>query len=169
MADFIKTVTETRDRIDRIFKILAIILFLFVILLTISQVLSRYVLKFPIAFSDEVSRFLFIWISFMGAAMVMKDDEHIRLDIITESLSPFMQLVLKNTIQLMIFIFCLTVTIQGVKLLHVAAKQVAPVSRISMGIVYSVIPLSFALMSIYALCLMLISFHDYMKKGDNQS
>jgi len=168
MTKTIEKILTTRDSIDRLFKILAIIIFLFVILLTISQVVSRYFLKLPIAFSEEVSRFLFIWISFLGAAMVMKDDEHIRLDIITEKLSPFGQLILKNIIQGMILIFSVVVTGHGIKLLHVAAKQVAPVSRISMGIVYAVIPLSFALMAIYSFCIMTLSIYSY-KQGENLS
>ena len=149
-------------------NIFAVFLFLIVILLTTIQILSRYVFQFPIAFSDEVSRFLFIWISFLGAAMVMKDNSHIRLDIISEKLSPLGVLILNIFIQSLIFVFSITVTGQGLKLLGIAAKQVAPVSRISMGVVYSVIPFAFFLMAVYSLFHIVFTVHDYLK-GETQS
>ena len=67
---------------DNFLEMTALFAFIGLIFLTLFQVLSRYIFTVPIAFSEEVGRFLFIWISFLGAAIVMKKNAHIRLDLL---------------------------------------------------------------------------------------
>ena len=141
--------------LDKLVRLLAMALFIAVIFLTIAQVLSRYVMKFPIAFSEELARILFIWISFLGAAMVMKDDEHIRLDVIMEKLSDKAKRNLKIFIQVLITGFCIVTAAKGIYLMTITMAQVTPVARIPMGVVYSILPFSCFVMTFYSICLIL--------------
>ena len=54
-----------------------------VLVLSVSwQVFSRYVLNSPSTFTDEVSRFLFIWVGLMGAAYTMGQKRHLAIDLL---------------------------------------------------------------------------------------
>lgn len=46
--------------------------------LTFVGVVTRYVLKVPLVFSEEISQFMFIWSCFLGATVTFKRHGHIR-------------------------------------------------------------------------------------------
>lgn len=55
--------------------------FLLVILFTIAQVFFRFVLDAPLVWSEELSRLLIVWITFLGAAVVAWDGRHLNVDV----------------------------------------------------------------------------------------
>ncbi len=48
----------------------------------VAQVIFRYVLNFPLAWSDEISNFIWLWGILWGASFVMKNHEDIRFDML---------------------------------------------------------------------------------------
>jgi C4-dicarboxylate transporter DctQ subunit len=52
------------------------------------QVLCRVVLKVAMPWSDEMARSVYIMVVFIGAAAVMKDDGHIKVDVLLQFLPP---------------------------------------------------------------------------------
>ncbi len=135
---------------DNFLEITSIISMGTLVILTLTSVLSRNIFALPIPFSEEVGRFLFIWASFLGAAIVMKKNEHMKLDIFQGKLSPKAYSILQSAVFAIVAVFCFVLFAEGTKLLDVAFKQTAPVSRISLGVVYLVIPWSALFMGIYA-------------------
>ncbi|MFA6505804.1 MAG: TRAP transporter small permease [Treponemataceae bacterium] len=140
--------------IDKALEILGIVSFAILVLLTLFGVISRYLFPVPIAFGEEVGRFLFIWTSFLGAAIVMKKNEHIRLDIFQGNISERGYKKLQIFVFFVIAVFCVVVFFAGSQALEVAFKQTAPVSRLSMGVVYLILPGSALLMGLYSVTFM---------------
>lgn len=136
---------------DTLLERVAMAMFLLLVLVTLFQVLSRYVFPVPISFTEEVGRFLFIWVSFLGAAIVMNRDEHIRLDLFQGRVPPRAYDALRIAVYALIVVFSVGILLTSRDLLGVASRQTAAVSRISMGVVYVVLPLSALLMMGYAL------------------
>lgn len=132
-------------------EILAVLAFVVLSFLTFFQVCSRYIFQTPITFSEEIARFLFIWISFLGAAIVMKSDKHIRLDLFHGKICPRLQHLLDISVFLLIFCFSVLVLVQGVKLSFATTRQIAPVSRIPMAYIYLIVPISALFMGFYAM------------------
>jgi TRAP-type C4-dicarboxylate transport system permease small subunit len=52
-----------------------------IIALTFFQVLLRYVFNSPVAWIEEISRYLFVWIVFLGSAVAFRSGTHIKVDI----------------------------------------------------------------------------------------
>ena len=77
-------------------------------------------------------------------------NEHIRLDLFKNRLKPAARDILETVIFFMIILFSYIVFSQGVKLVAATRRQVAPVSQISMLIIYLVIPISALFMIIYS-------------------
>lgn len=136
---------------DTLLEWVAMAMFLLLILVTLFQVLSRYIFPVPISFTEEVGRFLFIWVSFLGAAIVMNRDEHIRLDLFQGKVSRRAYDALRIAVYALIVFFSVGILLTSRDLLAVASRQTAAVSRISMGVVYTVLPLSALLTMAYAL------------------
>lgn len=69
-------------------RVVAATAFLCVILLTIAQVFFRFALDAPLIWSEELSRLLIVWITFIGAAVVCWDGRHLNVDVGFELLPP---------------------------------------------------------------------------------
>ena len=64
-------------------------------LITLWQIIARFIPGNTTVWSEEVARFVFVWIVFLGAATLMRDNEHIRISIVTDRLGPVSGRILK--------------------------------------------------------------------------
>jgi len=64
-------------------KLLSLILWAIVVIMFI-QVIARYIFNSSLTWSEEVSRYLFIWLSFIGMSYCVKKGSHMRIDIIEQ-------------------------------------------------------------------------------------
>jgi TRAP-type transport system small permease protein len=135
---------------DNFIEITAVTALVSLVILTIIGILSRYIFSVPISLTEEVARILFIWVSFLGAAIVMKKNEHIRLDILEGKFPPMVYSIIQIVVLSLVTFFCLIMFIESIMLLDVAFKQTLAVTRISMGIVYLILPASALFMGIYS-------------------
>ncbi|WP_243297767.1 TRAP transporter small permease [Bacillus litorisediminis] len=62
------------------------IAFTFMCILVFGNVVLRYVFNSGITWSEEMSRFLFVWMVFLGAIAALKDNMHLGVDIIVNAL-----------------------------------------------------------------------------------
>lgn len=77
-----------REGLDlRLLTLIASLLLAATVSLTFAQVVLRYVFNSPQTWVEEVGRYLFIWITFLGAAVAFARDTHIRVDAIMELFS----------------------------------------------------------------------------------
>jgi TRAP-type C4-dicarboxylate transport system permease small subunit len=53
-----------------------------------AQVLWRYVFNDPIYWSEELARYLFVWLTFLAASMAFRDHKHMAVDLIQPFLPP---------------------------------------------------------------------------------
>ena len=75
-------------------------------LITFYQILARDVFVISSMWTEELARFLFVWIVFLGAGTLMKDNEHIRISILVERMPPFVGRLLRVISNLLLLSFC---------------------------------------------------------------
>jgi len=63
------------------FRTIAGTLFCIIIVLTITQVICRFVFNSPLVWSEEVARLSVVWMTFLGAAVVCWDGTHLNVDV----------------------------------------------------------------------------------------
>ena len=88
-------------KLDKVVSGLLVILMALMVFNVTWQVLSRYVVQNPSSFTDELSRYMLIWVGMLGAAYVAGKNEHLAIDIILVSLREKLQkkvLVLVNVL-----------------------------------------------------------------------
>src|SRR4051794_41641624 len=49
---------------------------------TFAQVVTRYLLGDPLIWSEEAARYLFVWVSMIGAALALREGGHFGLDLL---------------------------------------------------------------------------------------
>ena len=80
------------------------------------NVIARYAFNSPLAFSDEISSYLFILMSFMGTAIAARRKAHLGLSIVTDRLSPRGRKILGMIMYAFSALFCLLIVIFGVQM-----------------------------------------------------
>ena len=118
------------------------------------QVISRYLLKSPSSFTDELARFLLIWVGILGAAYASGKKMHLAIDVMINRFQGGSRVIINYFIYGAIAIFALLVmVIGGCNLMYIMLKlgNVSPSLSLPIAYVYSVIPISGILIVYYSL------------------
>ena len=144
--------------IDRWFEESLIALFMgYFVLATIFQVIARLVLHWPAAWTEETARYAFIWMTFVGSAVAVKNSGHVRVDILENALkSPKVKNVFFWFTTVVFLGFCVALTKIGYNncLALLKRPQMMPVLGESMIYVYSAMPVGMGLSVLRLLQLM---------------
>ena len=141
--------------VDRTIAAFSVAAMIALVVCVVWQVFSRYVLNQPSTLTDELARFLMIWVGLLGAAYTVGAQRHLAIDLLTMTLSPRRQALFSVIINLLILLFAGAVIVTGgVKLIAktLSTAQVSAAMQIPMGYVYLILPLTGIMMMFYALC-----------------
>jgi TRAP-type C4-dicarboxylate transport system permease small subunit len=142
-----------KERVDLVLGWLLSGLMGFAVLNVLWQVFTRYVLQSPSAYTDELSRYLLIWVGLLGASYAAGARMHLAIDLLPNRLSGRAQHALALVIDLLVFIFAFLVMLFGgfrLVALTLMLEQTSAALRIPLGYVYLALPLSGALIMFYA-------------------
>lgn len=140
--------------IDKLINFLIALFMACIVLAVIWQVISRDVLSEPSAISGELSKFLLIWIGLLGAAYCYRNGSHLSLNIVTQKFAPhyrYATTILSHTIVLLFTVVVLIIGGSNLVLMTFESGQLSPVMGIKIGYVYSVLPLSGAVITIFSI------------------
>lgn len=104
------------DLVEKIQCIFSMILFITFLICIIIQILTRYVPFIKITWTEEISVYCFIWAILMGAAVMLKRNEHFAFDFFRGRVGGTAKLVIETFIYVLIFAFSLYVAYCGVML-----------------------------------------------------
>jgi TRAP-type C4-dicarboxylate transport system permease small subunit len=138
--------------LDKILGSLLVFLMAVMVIAVSWQVFSRYILQSSSSFTEEIARFLLIWIGILGAAYVSGQQEHLSIDILPPKLNEKNRRRLRMGINLLIILFCLAVLVIGgcnLVYLNYILGQTSAALNIPLGAVYTVIPISGVLVIVY--------------------
>lgn len=116
------------------------------------QVFSRYVLGNPSTFTDELARFLMIWLGLLGAAYISGKNMHLAIDILPNKLTGNYKRNLLILIDILIIFFVSSVMITGggrLAYMTFILNQTSASLQIPLAYVYSILPLAGLLISYY--------------------
>ena len=140
--------------LDRVLVVLLVALFAALVLMVVWQVLSRYALNSPSAFTEEAARYLMIWVSLLGASYVFRMRLHIGLDLLTRKLTGGNKRIVEVAALTAAMLFALLILlVGGARLVELtwSLDQVSAVLGIRMALVYLAVPLSGGFILLYTL------------------
>ena len=116
---------------------LLICVFGLMVLLVFGNVVLRYGFNYGIIFSEEVSRFLFVWMVFLGSVLMLRDNGHLGVHTVTKLLPLAGKKFCKFVGDASTLACCVLMTYGGWKIVGLNMVNYAPVSGIPIGVVYS--------------------------------
>lgn len=108
----------------------------FMVILVFGNVVLRYGFNSGIVFSEEVSRFLFIWMVFLGSVLMLKDNGHLGVHTLTKLMPMKGKKICKFIADAMTLACCVLLSIGAWKVIVINMPNVAPVSGIPLGVVF---------------------------------
>jgi TRAP-type C4-dicarboxylate transport system permease small subunit len=113
------------------------------------QVLFRYVLRQPLFWSEELPRYLLIWMSFLAAALAQKHDAHINIGLCLAPLSDRARRSVRVLTDLVILSFLGILIYSGSLVVSITVHHRSTALQLPMGVVYAALPVGALLMALY--------------------
>jgi TRAP-type C4-dicarboxylate transport system permease small subunit len=156
-----------RDVLSTIEKAASAALLAVLVATIFAQVLSRFVFNFPLAWSEEISRYSFIWLTMIAAPLCIRARANIRMDVAAKLLPPNGVMLIELLSVALTLTLCIVLLVWGYRILPVVSHQLSPAIGIPMYWVYGAIPIGAFLMIIE----LLIALWDVFAKsrGDEAS
>ncbi len=131
---------------------------------TVFQVIARFVLKISAPWTEESARYVFIWMTFVGAAYAAKKKGHIRIDILETSLTGVGGKIFNRIANFLFLVFLLLMGCVGVGICRglIEKPQTSSVLQIPMIYIYAALPVG---MYLAAFRTIQNIYRDWKKKG----
>lgn len=125
--------------------------------LVFGNVVMRYAFNSGFTVSEELSRWLFVWLTFLGAVIALRDNAHLGTDMLVGRLGPQGKRLFMG-ISLLLMLFCLWLIFIGTYDQFMVNKDSeSPVMEVSMGwfyaggMAFSALSLPILLLNLYKL------------------
>jgi TRAP-type C4-dicarboxylate transport system permease small subunit len=139
-----------------------------IVLVTFIQVLFRYIFHLSLAWSEELARYLFLWLAALAAAYAFKTKSHFALRFLVDRFGKRFQSITGTLVAFIVSGFLAIFIWKSVEYTLGMAKQVSPSIQMSMAIPYSSVVVGGVLMLFYVLRNWWSDIHS-KKRGVNQS
>ena len=113
--------------LDRSLDILMIVLVVAITVLVLLQIIQRYVPIISIPWTEEMSRYLFVYLTFIGSSLLIKEKGHIVVDVLMERVPRRPRFVVYVLVELVVLAF-LYIFISGMQQLTLASTEVVAAS-----------------------------------------
>jgi TRAP-type C4-dicarboxylate transport system permease small subunit len=139
-------------RLDQVVSGSLVLLMALMVLNVTWQVLSRYVFQNPSSFTDELSRYMLVWLGMLGAAYVAGQDQHIAIDLLPNRLVGKSKMKLMILVNVIVLFFAFSVMVLGgINLVYITfiLGQKSATMQIPLAYIYTILPVSGLLVIYY--------------------
>lgn len=116
-------------------------LMLVMTVLVFANVVLRYLAGFSLPWVEEITRYMMIWVTYLGAGLALRAGVHVAVELLQDMIPAPLTHVLRTGIAVVILVFLAAVAWYGFSYAQFAMRQTSPVLNIPLGIVYLGIPL----------------------------
>lgn len=129
------------EGINKVVHIALIALMVVLVVSVFCQITLRF-FNYSIAWTEELSRYSMIWMTFLGAAYAFAKRAHIGMELFVDRTEGLLKQVLIVIAAAVCLVFFVLMVVKGYELSMRVMDQPSAVMQVPMGIVYSVIPIS---------------------------
>jgi TRAP-type C4-dicarboxylate transport system permease small subunit len=142
-----------RATVERVLEWTLVVLMSVMVVNVLWQVATRFLLRNPSSYTEEVARYLLVWVGLLGASYAAGKRIHLSIDLLPERLEERRRHLLLLFVETCIFVFALLVLVVGgasLVRLTLSLGQTSAALQVPLGYVYLALPLSGLLMMFFA-------------------
>ena len=156
-----KAYSKFMDVVEKIIRILLFITVAVMVVVMIYQVILRYVFSASNSWSEELCRYLFIYSVMLGAAIAVRRNSHLQIDVLTGRFSPRLKNIVTIIATLAGIVFLGYLFFYSLSLMKTGAKTAsAGIPGVNMAMTYFAIPLGIVLMVLCSIEVILKNVHE---------
>lgn len=144
-----KILTPVSNALDKVCSALIVFMLGAMVIVTGAQIVCRTWFT-ALSWSDEVTRYLLIWSTFLGATVVYRHNGHISVTLLQDAVSPKLAKALRVLVHVICFML-FAVLLHYSNLYCLKLKKTATAMPIKMKYIYSCIPVSMAINMVHSL------------------
>ncbi|MCC8193780.1 MAG: TRAP transporter small permease [Deltaproteobacteria bacterium] len=144
----IKKYSAFLDQVDRVLFALLAILSATMVIVILYQVVLRYCFAAANVWAEELARFMFVWVTTLGASIAIRRNSHLRIDLLVDALKPKPRFILQIVCYTAIFLFLLYLCYLGFDLMSRTMVNKSAGLRVPMAYPYAAIPVGSAFMAL---------------------
>jgi TRAP-type C4-dicarboxylate transport system permease small subunit len=133
---------------EKVMQWLCYILVTLMVINTSMGVFFRFVLHNALSWTEELGRYMMIWMGFFGCALATKDNSHVGVEMFTDLFKPGLKRVFKIASRLVVIGFLLVILIKSGEQLGLLSIQKSSALEIPMAIPYSAVTFGIFMMLI---------------------
>lgn len=115
------------------------------------QVLNRYFFHWPVAWTEEVTRYAFVWLCLLGSVRSCRDGAHIKVDVFVNLMPLRVQRLFDIGIGGVVMVLLIILVISGMELLPTTFHRRASTVDVSLFYLYVAVPLCGFLMLLFTI------------------
>ena len=132
-------------------KVTVIVISITMVLVTLAQVIFRYLIEDPLPWSEELARYCFVWIVFLGAAIGLSRGAHLGVDLLVNQFPERWQRGFAFLTNIMITCFAFAVIYASLPVIKMNMFQHSPALGVQMSLIYIAIPISMCLIALISI------------------
>ncbi|PKM54158.1 MAG: TRAP transporter small permease [Firmicutes bacterium HGW-Firmicutes-5] len=140
---------KIRFFLDQLVNVSVILCVIGMIIVIFMQVIFRFIFNNPLSWSEELARYLFVWITFLGASICARERGHIGMDFVVSKFPDKWQSIVEHIGLLLMIVTSITIAITSMETVISNFGQTSPALRLNMGFIYSAIPIGFIYTAVY--------------------
>ncbi len=117
--------------------------------LVFTNVVTRYCFGFSLATAEEISTFLMIWVTYLGAGLALRQGRLASIDVFQDRLPPRLRLTLRWSFGAVMVLFFLALAYYGARFVALGWSQETFATQIPRGIPYLVLPAGALLFAVH--------------------
>ena len=132
-----------------VLDMIQVTLFAGLVVLSFANVFSRYIFNNSLTWAEEITRYMFIWLVYLGSALCIRRRKHIVMDLVISEMKGTLRKVFSLINNLVMLAFVLFLAKQAFGMMPILSTQTSSALHIPMSYIYGAIPVSAVLMAFY--------------------
>lgn len=147
--EFLQTI---RKGLDKILCAACIFLFGLMVVVGTYQIVTRFIFNSPSTVSEELLTYSFVWMALLSAAYIFGKRDHMRMGFVADKVKGSAKKVLEICIELLVVAFAgIAMVYGGINIMGLTMTQTTASLPVTMGVIYTVLPLSGLFIVIYGI------------------
>lgn len=121
------------------------------VILVFGNVVARYVFNSSLIWIEELSQYLMVWVTFLGAGLAFTQGRHVAVEFLQDVVPDPIGGVIRGVVLLLSLVFLAAITVLGLQFVAFAWGQETPAMNIPFGIPYLAIPIGALLFAVHIL------------------
>ncbi len=149
ILELFKNMKLAMDKLEKIILVILAVLFSVMVIALFYQIIMRFIFQNANSWSEEMTRYSFIWMTMLGSAVATRRSRNMDVDFLVKKMPKLLRNLNSVVTKGLIIAFIVVLIIYGISLVGITHKQLSAGLRVPMSYIYASVPTGGILMLLF--------------------